>query len=90
MPIPEPERKQVGFEIFRMWFPLLASAADPNRDDRGRGNGAIRISDKAGNSLVLTIDPATGLPAERELFGSRIERCRTSWRPTATGRKPTA
>jgi zinc protease len=62
MPIPDAERKQVSFEIFRMWFPLLAGAADPNRTIQDEANGAIRISDKSGNSLLLTIDPATGLP----------------------------
>jgi zinc protease len=61
MPIPEAEGKQVNFEIFRMWFPLLTSA-DPARTVQDEANGAIRISDKSGNSLVLTIDPATGLP----------------------------
>jgi zinc protease len=62
MPIPDAERKQVSFEIFRMWFPLLTSAADPNRAIQDEANGAIRISDKSGNSVLLTIDPATGLP----------------------------
>jgi zinc protease len=62
MPIPDAEREQVGFEIFRMWFPLLSSAADPNRTIQDDANGAIRISDKSGNTLLLTIDPATGLP----------------------------
>jgi zinc protease len=62
MPIPDAERKQVSFEMFRMWFPLLAGAADPNRTIQDEANGAIRISDKSGNSLLLTIDPATGLP----------------------------
>jgi zinc protease len=62
MPLPDAERKQVSFEIFRMWFPLLSSAADPNRTIQDEANGAIRISDKSGNSLLLTIDPATGLP----------------------------
>lgn len=60
--IPDAERKQVAFEIFRMWFPLLTGANDPNRTIQDEANGAIRISDKSGNSLLLTIDPATGLP----------------------------
>jgi hypothetical protein len=61
MPIPEAERKQATFEAFRMWFSLL-SAVDPNRTIADEANGVIRISDKSGNSLLLTIDPATGLP----------------------------
>jgi zinc protease len=61
-PIPAAELKQTSFEIFRMWFPLLTSAADPNRTIQDEANGVIRIADKSGNSLLLTIDPATGLP----------------------------
>jgi zinc protease len=62
VPIPDAERKQVGLEIFRMWFPLLTSARDPNRTITDEANGAIRISDKSGNSVLLTIDPSTSLP----------------------------
>src|SRR5207248_1315024 len=60
--IPDGERKQVSFEIFRMWFPLLGSANDPDREIKDEGNGVIRISDKAGNTVLLAIDPKTGLP----------------------------
>jgi zinc protease len=60
--IPDAERKQVSFEIFRMWFPLLASSRDPDREIKDEGNGVVRIADKAGNSVLLTIDPKTGLP----------------------------
>jgi zinc protease len=59
MAIPEPERKQIAFEIFRMW-PALMTGAHEVKDE---ANGAISISDKAGNNLVISIDPATGLPA---------------------------
>ncbi|HEX4133483.1 MAG TPA: pitrilysin family protein [Bryobacteraceae bacterium] len=61
MPIPEAERRQANFEAFRMWFSLLARA-DANRTIADEANGVIRISDKSGNSLLLTINPATGLP----------------------------
>jgi hypothetical protein len=61
-PIPAAELKQTSFELFRMWFPLLTSAGDPNRTIQDEANGVIRIADKSGNSLLLTIDPATGLP----------------------------
>lgn len=60
--IPDEERKQISFELFRMWSPLMASAEDPNREIKDEANGALRISDKAGNSLLISIDPATGLP----------------------------
>ena len=56
--IPDPELKQITFEIFRMWPALMTG----NHEIRDEANGTISISDKAGNSLLLTIDPATGLP----------------------------
>ncbi len=58
-PIPEPERKQIAFEIFRMW-PVLMAGGHEIKDE---ASGTISISDKAGNSLLISIDPATGLPA---------------------------
>jgi zinc protease len=57
--IPDPERKQIAFEIFRMWPGLMTG----NPGIKDEANGTIAISDKAGNSLLLSIDPATGLPA---------------------------
>ncbi len=60
--LPAEERKQMDLELFRNWPRLLASAQDPNRQIKDEDNGTIRISDKAGNSVVITIDPATGLP----------------------------
>jgi hypothetical protein len=57
--IPDPERKQIAFEIFRMWPALMAG----NREIKDEANGTIAISDKAGDTLALSIDPATGLPA---------------------------
>ncbi len=59
MTIPEPERKQIAFEIFRMWPALMAG----NHEIKDEANGTIGISDQAGNSLLISIDPATGLPA---------------------------
>ena len=86
-PIPEPERKQVSFEMFRMWFPLLTSAADPNRTIQDEANGVIRISDKSGNSLLLTIDPSTGLPlsesyAEAGSTGQDVTEIYADWQET--------
>jgi zinc protease len=58
--IPDAEKKQVSFELFREWPALLRP--DPARTIVDEANGAIRISDKSGNTVLLTIDPATGLP----------------------------
>jgi zinc protease len=86
-PIPEAERKQSAFELFRMWFPLLASAADSNRTIADEANGAIRISDKSGNSVLLTIDPATGLPlsenySEAGSSGEDVMETYSDWQET--------
>lgn len=67
-PIPEAERKQVDFEVFRMWFPLLMSGSNPDRTVTDEANGAIRIADKTGNAVVLTIDPVTSLPVTARYF----------------------
>jgi hypothetical protein len=56
--IPEPERKQIAFEIFRMWPTLMTGS----HDIKDEANGTISISDKAGDSVLVSIDPATGLP----------------------------
>jgi predicted Zn-dependent peptidase len=87
LPIPDAERKQVSFEIFRMWFPLMASMKDTNRTIEDAGNGAIRISDKNGNSVLLTIDPASGLPASENYSeagtpGSDVLETYADWQET--------
>lgn len=64
--IPEEERKQIDFELFRMWPPLMASASDPKRTIQDEANGVVRVSDKAGNTVLITIDPATGLPLKEQ------------------------
>ena len=84
-PIPDPVRKQIGFELFRMWVPLLASAHDPDREIKDEANGTVRISDRSGDSVLLSIDPATGLP-----LSANYSLGETSPKPTPTGRKPTA
>ncbi|HWF11446.1 MAG TPA: pitrilysin family protein [Bryobacteraceae bacterium] len=66
--IPDAERKQVEFEVFRMWFPLLTSGSNRDRAVTDEANGAIRITDKAGNAVVLTIDAATNLPLTARYF----------------------
>ena len=86
-PIPDAERKQVSFEIFRMWFPLLMSAKNPNRKIEDVSNGVVRISDQAGNSLFLAIDPATGLPlsesySEAGQQGEDVVETYGDWRDT--------
>lgn len=62
-PLPPAEAQQIGFESFRMWFPLMLSERDPDRVVSAEGDGKIRISDKSGHDVLLTLDAKTGLPA---------------------------
>ncbi len=64
----DPERDQVRFELFRMWFPLLLSARNPNRAVSLSGDNGIVIADKDGTAIMLTIDPATSLPLRRRTY----------------------
>ncbi len=85
--LPEAERKQIGFELFRAWAPLLASAKDPERVIEDQANGTVRISDKAGNTVLLTIDPATGLPlsenySEAGTAGEDVMETYADWQET--------
>jgi zinc protease len=61
------ELRQVNADLFRNWFTLLESGTNPDRTVNDAGDNKIEISDKEGHSLLLTIDPATGLPS-RETF----------------------
>ena len=60
-PIPAQEQGQIGFEIFRKWFPLALSGRDPERTIAEKGS-KILIADKKGNSVEIAIDLTTGLP----------------------------
>ncbi|MGD1069136.1 MAG: pitrilysin family protein [Bryobacteraceae bacterium] len=62
-PLPPAEAQQIGFESFRMWFPLMLSDRDPDRVVLADGDGKIRISDKNGHDVLVTVDAKTGLPA---------------------------
>ncbi len=62
-PIPPPQLNQVKAELFRIWFSLMQSDGMPDRVVTDAGNGKLEISDKDGHSVLLTLDPATNLPA---------------------------
>ncbi|MDP9170536.1 MAG: insulinase family protein [Acidobacteriota bacterium] len=61
--LPPAQLKQINSELFRMWFPLMLSGQDIDRVVTDAGEGKVAISDKAGNSVLLTFDAKTGLPA---------------------------
>jgi zinc protease len=69
VPVPDAQMKQVTFETFRIWPALMLSDHDPNRVVTEAGGGKVEISDRNGRSVLLTFDPATGLP-ESETYAA--------------------
>ena len=61
MPLAGPQLKQIQGEIFRGYIGLLLSDRDAARTVSQSGENMLTISDKDGNSVELTIDPATKL-----------------------------
>jgi zinc protease len=64
--LPPAQQKQVEGEVFRLYVPLLLSDRNPERKVNLAGDGVLEISDGSGNSVRLTIDAKTGLPAKEE------------------------
>lgn len=62
-PMPPPVVKQLNEEMFRNLFTLLLSDRVEGRTMNALSDTVVEISDKAGNTAKLTLDPATGLPA---------------------------
>lgn len=74
-PLPEAQMKQIGFETFRIWFPLILGT---HRTAAARLDGKVEISDNQGHALLMTFDPATGLPATETY--EAIEEIYSGWR----------
>jgi len=64
--LPEAQRKQISGEVFRSYIPLLLSDRMPNRKVNLVSPGVLQISDDQGNSVRLTVDEKSGLPAKEE------------------------
>jgi hypothetical protein len=83
--------RQVEGDLFRNWITLLQSGSNPDRTINDAGGNKLEISDKEGHSLLLTIDPATGLP-QQETFaepgGGTTEEVFSDWQPAAGVRLP--
>ncbi len=91
--LPPAEAQQIGFENFRMWFPLMLSDRDPDRVVTATGDVTIRISDKNGHSVLLAIDPKTGLPASETYTApgggqGPVEEVYGDWRDTSGVKLP--
>jgi zinc protease len=77
-PLPEAQMKQVRFETFRIWFPLILAT---DRTVAAQGDGKVEISDKDGHSVLIAFDPATGLPASETY--EAIEETYSGWHDVA-------
>lgn len=64
VPMPAPIQKQLTDELFRNWITLLQSDTIAGRTINSLSDTLIEISDKSGQSVKITIDPATSLPAK--------------------------
>ena len=62
--MPEPVLKQVRGELFRDFFSLLLSDRDPGRTVNAISDSEVDIANKDGESVRLTLDDKTGLPAK--------------------------
>jgi zinc protease len=91
VPIPDVQLRQVAEEMFRLWPSLMLSDANASRTVADAGDGKVEISDKDGNSLLLSLDPVTGLP-QSETYASPahdgdIQEGFSDWRDAGDGVK---
>ena len=93
-PMSTPVIHQVQGEIFRNLFVLALSDRDPSRTVSAVGDGAVEISDKAGNRVKLVIDEKTGLPAKEVYQGGSmgspavVEETLSDWRDVSGVKVP--
>jgi zinc protease len=64
MAVPPPVAKQVQEALFRNMYTLLLSDRNQERTVAAVADNGVQITDKAGNSVRVDFDPATGLPAK--------------------------
>ncbi len=81
-----PVLKQIRGEAFRQLAGLAMSDRDANRTVNYAGDGVIEISSKDGESVRLTVDEKTGVPAQLAYQqsasegGSAVEQLFSDWR----------
>ena len=81
-----PVLKQIRGEAFRQLPALVMSDRDPNRTVNYAGDGVIEISTKDGESVRLSVDEKTGIPAKLAYQqsagegGSAVEEVFSDWR----------
>ena len=66
MEMPPPMLRQMQGERMRSFFALMLSDRNPDLTVSAVGDNAISVSNKAGDSVRVMFDPATGLPAQMQ------------------------
>ena len=64
--LPASQLKPVQQKLLRLYFLLLLSDRLPDRTLTPAGDDKLRIGDQYGNTVLLFLDPKTGLPAKLE------------------------
>jgi hypothetical protein len=67
--LPPQAGKQIGEELFRLHPALWTSDRKPDRTVNALDDKTIEITDKQGNWIKLTLNPATGLPVKANYRG---------------------
>jgi zinc protease len=81
-----PVLKQIHGEAFRQIVSLALSDRDPDRTVNQTADGALEISSKEGESVSITVDEKTGLPAKLAYRqspaegGAAVEELFSDWR----------
>jgi hypothetical protein len=84
--LPPAVLKQIHGEAFRQIASLALSDRDPNRTVNQPSDGVLEISSKDGDSVSITVDEKTGLPAKLAYQqtpaegGTAVEETFSDWR----------
>jgi len=85
-PAPAPVMKQIRGEAFRWIVTLALSDRDADRTENQGADGVLEISSKDGDSVRITVDEKTGLPAKLAYQqspaegGAAVEEIYSDWR----------
>jgi len=82
MPMPGEVIQQVQMEIFRQYFSLLLSDRMDGRKVNALGENKLEISDAAGHTVTVELDPASALPVKQGYLqsGNPVSETFSDWR----------
>ncbi len=82
VPMPGEVIQQVQMEVFRQLFGLLLSDRTGNRTVNAPGENKLEISDDAGHTVSVELDPASSLPVKQGYVqsGNQVVETFSEWR----------